>query len=201
MATLCSRNEVKNALGISDNVDDARIDIALEAATEMIQDYCGRQFLLDSTTSARVYYPETTYLTYCDDISTVSGLSIATDDSGDGNFTTVWTSSDYQLEPLNQRVNGSTRPFNTIRAVASKSFSRTHERVSVQVTAKWGWSPIPNSVKQAAVIQTISIFKAPDAPFGATPFADTGILRLRSALHPTAAALLSDFRLEPIQVA
>jgi hypothetical protein len=201
MATLCTRTEVKNALGISDNIDDSRIDISLEAATEMIQDYCGRQFLLDSTTSARIYNPDTTYLIYVDDISTTMGFAIATDDGGDGTFSNVWQTTDYQLEPLNQKVNGSTRPYNSIRAVATRYFPQDYGRATVKVTAKWGWSPIPNSVRQAAIIQTISIFKAPDAPFGATPFADTGILRLRSALHPTAAALLSDFRLEPIQVA
>jgi hypothetical protein len=201
MATLCTRNEVKNALGISDSVDDIRIDVALEAATDMIQDFCGRQFLIDSTTSGRVFVAETTTLVHVDDISSTTGLIIKTDDGGNGSFTSTWSTSDYQLEPLNGKVNGMSRPYNTIRAISGKTFPTDGGQAMVQVTAVWGWPTVPDAVKQASIIQTISIFKASDAPFGATPFAETGILRLRSALHPTAAALLTDYRLDAVRVA
>jgi hypothetical protein len=201
MATLCTRNEVKNALNISDTVDDQRIDVALEASTEMIQDYCSRQFLVDSTTSARVFVAQDWFLAHVDDISTTTGLIVETDDGGDRSFSTVWSASDYQLEPLNGKVNGLTRPYNAIRATGARNFPLDGDVATLRVTALWGWPVVPDAVKQAAIIQTISIFRAVDAPFGATPFADTGILRLRSALHPTAAALLNDYRLEPVRVA
>lgn len=200
MANLCTRNEVKTALGISDTVDDIRIDTALEAATEMIQDYCARQFLVDSTASARVFVADNGTFVRVDDISTTAGLIVQTDESGDGGFATTWSATDYQLEPLNGKVNGMMRPYNTIRAARTRSFPVDSDIATIKVTALWGWPFIPDAVKQAAIIQTISVFKAVDAPFGATPFAETGILRLRSALHPTAAALLSDYRLDAVRV-
>lgn len=201
MATLCTRNEVKNALGISDTVDDIRIDVALDASTSMIQDFCSRQFLIDGTSSARVFVADSFTLVHVDDISSTASLAIKTDDGGDGTFGTTWSTSDYQLEPLNGKVNGMSRPYNTIRAIGAHDFPITGGQATVQVTAIWGWPTVPEAVKQAAIIQTISIFKASDAPFGATPFAETGILRLRSALHPTAAALLTDYRLDAVRVA
>lgn len=201
MTTLCSRSDVKSSLGIADSVDDERIDIALDAATAMIQDYCSRQFLIDSTSSSRVYRAEDICLVHVDDISTSTNLVVATDEAGNGTFSTTWAASDYQLEPLNGKINGQTRPYNTIRAVGDKWFPQDAGRATVRVTALWGWPTVPEAVRQAAIIQTISVFRSADAPFGATPFAETGILRLRSSLHPTAAALLSDYRIDSVRVA
>lgn len=197
---LCTRADVKTALGIQDQVDDARIDIALEAAEAMIEDYCGRTFTQSATVSARIYNALNWDLVHVDDISTTTGLIVQTDDGADGTFSTTWATTDYQLEPLNGLVNGRVRPWNTIRAINSLTFPLENGQALVKVSARWGWASIPSAVKQAAIIQTISVFKSVDAPFGATPFAETGVLRLRQALHPTAAALLSDYRLDPVLV-
>lgn len=198
---LCSTDDVKLALGITDTVDDTMIDLAVDAATNMIELWCGRQFGQDANTSSRVYVATNYQLVHVDDISTTTGLTVKTDTGGDGTFSQTWTTSDYQLEPLNGTINGQHWPYTTIRAIKSLTFPQDGGQALVQVTAKWGWAAIPYAVKQAAIIQSITIFKSPDAPFGATPFQDTGILRLRSALHPTAAALLSNYRVESVMVA
>lgn len=197
---LCTLADVKNAIGIQDSVDDARLTVAMQASEAMIEDYCGRTFTQAGSTSARIYVALNWNLCHVDDISTTTGLIIATDPGTTGTFDTIWTATDYQLEPLNGLINGRTRPWNTIRAIGNYTFPLNGAQALVKVTAKWGWAAIPEAVKQAAIIQTISTFKSVDAPFGATPFAETGVLRLRQSLHPTAAALLSDYRLDPVQV-
>jgi len=198
---LCTVDDVKTALGIEDTVDDLSINLAVDAATAMIEQYCGRQFTQDSTATARIYVATNSYLVHVDDISTTSGLILKTDPGADGTFSQTWTASDYQLEPLNGKISGQTWPYHTIRAIRSLYFPMDYGQALIQVTARWGWPSVPTAVKQAAIIQSITVFKSPDAPFGATPFPETGILRLRSALHPTAAALLTDYRLDPVQVA
>jgi len=198
---LCTVDDVKTALGIEDTVDDLSINLAVDAATAMIEQYCGRQFTQDSTATARIYVATNSYLVHVDDISTTSGLILKTDPGADGTFSQTWTASDYQLEPLNGKISGQTWPYHTIRAIRSLYFPMDYGQALIQVTARWGWASVPTAVKQAAIIQSITVFKSPDAPFGATPFPETGILRLRSALHPTAAALLTDYRLDPVQVA
>jgi len=197
---LCTVDDVKQTLGIEDTVDDLEINVAVEAATAMIEQYCGRQFTQDSVASARVYVATNSYLVQVDDISTTSGLILETDPGADGTFDQTWTTADYQLEPLNGIINGQTWPYHTIRAIRSLYFPQDYGQALIRVTARWGWASVPTAVKQAAIIQTITVFKSPDAPFGATPFQDTGILRLRSALHPTAAALLTNYRLDPVHV-
>jgi hypothetical protein len=78
----------------------------------------------------------------------------------------------------------------------------------VQITARWGWANpdaadhyLPQPVEQAAQIQGVSIFKSADAPLGIAGFGDIGIMRLRQAMHPVAAALLPPYRRDPVLVA
>lgn len=202
MANLCDSDDVKEALGIPipDTVDDTRIDLACLAATQMIQQYCQRQFTADDSATARVFVPEDWGLVFTEDFYTTTGLIVQTDPGLDGTWSQTWTTDDYQLEPLNQELYGEAWPYHTIRAINSLWFPLDYWRVTVKVTAKWGWTSVPSAVKQAAILQAITIFKSSDAPFGATPFADTGILRLRSALHPTAAALVQNYRKDPVGI-
>jgi len=202
MANLCDSDDVKEALGIPipDTVDDTRIDLACLAATQMIQQYCQRQFTADDSVSARVFVPEDWALVFTEDFYTTTGLVVQSDPGLDGSWSQTWTTDDYQLEPLNQEQYGEAWPYHTIRTIGSLWFPQDYGRVTVKVTAKWGWASVPSAVKQAAILQAITIFKSSDAPFGATPFADTGILRLRSALHPTAAALVQNYRKDPVGI-
>lgn len=202
MSYLCTADDVKEALGIPipDSVDDTRIELAVKAATNMIQQYCQRQFTTDTVASSRVYVAENVNLVMTEDFYTISGLVVATDGGRNGTFSTVWTAADYQLEPLNSEMYGETWPYHTLRAVGGLYFPMYYGEALVRITAKWGWAEIPSAIKQAAIIQSITVFKSSDAPFGATPFAETGILRLRSALHPTAAALVQDYRKAPVGI-
>lgn len=202
MANLCDSDDVKEALGIPipDNVDDVRIDLACSSATRMIQQYCQRQFTTDTVATAKVFAAESADLAWVEDFYTTSGLIVQTDPGLNGSWSQTWTSSDYQLEPLNLEIFGEDWPYHTVRAIGSLFFPTDYGRATIKVTAKWGWASVPAAIKQAAILQAITIFKSADAPFGATPFADTGILRLRSALHPTAAALVQNYRKDPVGI-
>lgn len=149
------------------------------------------------------------WLVEVDDIASLNGLIVQSDYAGDGTFGTTWEVQDYQLEPVNGLYGGQLWPFTKIRAIRSLyfpvwggiSYPKPYTQALVQVTAQWGWPSVPTDVAQAAVIQAIAIFKASDAPFGATPFAETGILRVKSDLHPTAALLLTPYREDPVLIA
>jgi len=203
MSQLVTTEELKAILGIpnSDLVDDPRLAMACDAATQMIQAECSRQFFADTTASARVFVRENPWVCEVDDISTTSGLILRTDEDDDGVFETTWLSTDYQLEPLNGRLSGQTWPYTSIRAIESRYFPAKGGQALVQVTARWGWPEIPKPVSQAAQIQAVSIFKSADAPLGIAGFGDIGIMRLRQAMHPVAIALLHQYRRDPVMVA
>lgn len=201
---LCALADVKAALRITtDTDDDDRISLAIEAASRLIEsgEVCNRQFTQDATVSARAFVPTDREFVEVDDFQTTEGLIVKVDYAGDGSFGTTWEAADYQLEPINGLENGRPWPYTGIRALRSLYFpawgsttwTHPYTQALVQVTAQWGWAAVPPEVTKAAIVQSISLFKADDVPFGATPFADTGILRLKDSLHPTAALLLRDY--------
>jgi hypothetical protein len=212
MATLTDRlvteDDLKELLGIGDTVDDNRLTLAADAATQMVQAYCDRHFVQQAAATARVYVASTPWLVEVDDISTTTGLVVKTDEDDDGVFETTWATGDYQLEPLNGKMGGQTWPYTRLRAIQSREWPSDFGQAVVQVTARWGWANpddsslyIPQPVLQAAQIQGVSIFKSADAPLGIAGFGDIGIMRLRQAMHPVAAALLAPYRRDPVLVA
>lgn len=158
----------------------------------------------------RRYVSNDPWLVETDDISTFDGMTVLSDYAGDGTFGTEWEVQDYQLEPVNGIMMGQSGwPFTKIRAIRSLYFPvwggiaypKPYTQALVQVIARWGWGAVPSDVTQAAIIQSISTFKAVDVPFGASPFGDVGIVRLKEALHPSAARLLEDYRDDPVLIA
>ena len=205
---LVTEDDLKELLGISDNVDDNRLTLAADAATQMVQAYCDRHFVQQEAATARVFVASTPWLLEVDDISTTTGLIVKTDEDDDGVFETTWASTDYQLEPLNGKMGGQNWPYTRLRAVQSREWPSDYGQAVVQVTARWGWANpdgvdhyLPQPVEQAAQIQGVSIFKSADAPLGIAGFGDIGIMRLRQAMHPVAAALLAPYRRDPVLVA
>lgn len=206
---LCSLADVKSALRIDDIDDDDRINLAIDAASRQIEGELDRRFFYDTTATSRLFVAETAWLCETDDFYTTSGLIVQTDFAGDGSFSTTWSAADYQLEPLNGIEKGlSGWPYTKIRAIRSMYFpiwgllayAEKNTQALVKVTAKWGWQAVPAAVSQAAVYQAIFNFKAADAPFGATPFSETGVIRIRPGLHPAAAALLEPYGDDDVMV-
>lgn len=190
---LCTLNDVKTAMRITDSLDDTSLELAVETASRQIEAYCNRRFTADSVATPRVYAATGPWLLDIDDIWSTSGLIIATGTTA-GTYPTVWQSSDYQLEPLNGILNAQAWPYTRIRAIASQTFPIYAGQALVQVTAKWGWASVPVAVRTAAIRQSQHIFTSRDLPLGATAFGETGILRIgRDAIHPEARQLLQDY--------
>jgi hypothetical protein len=149
------------------------------------------------------------WLVEVDDIGSQSGLIILSDYAGDGTFGTSWAVQDWQGEPVNGIMQGQAGwPTTKIRAIRSLyfpvwggiSYPKPYTQALVQVHAQWGWPAIPTQVNKAAVVQAVSLFKADETPFGATPFAETGIVRMKTALHPTAELLIEPYCEDPVLI-
>lgn len=211
MATnYCTLAEIKAALRITDTNDDVRLTAAIDSACRLIETECNRYFYQDTTVSARRYVSNDPWLVEVDDISTPAGLIVQSDYAGDGTFSTTWESADYQLEPVNGIMMGQQGwPTTKIRAIRSLyfpvwggiSYPKPYTQALVEVTAQWGWAAVPTPIHDAAIIQAIANFKAADVPFGATPFGEVGVVRLRQALHPSAAMLIGPYRNDPVLIA
>jgi len=113
-------------------------------------------------------------------------------------FDTTWTTSDYQLEPVNGILDGLTVPYTRIRAIGDYLWPTLNnnfgEEALVQVTALWGWPAVPEPITQATIIQASRIFKRYDSPLGVAGFGDLGVMRVSRALDPDVMQLVEPYR-------
>jgi hypothetical protein len=193
MGSYVALSELKSALGITVSTDDAFLNLAIDSAEQSIDDLCGRKFSADGSASARTYRAQP-YLAVTDDISTLTGLVVKTDTSGDGTFDTTWASTDYQVEPLNNLLKTTPRSVNNLRAVGSYTFPVYGDGLAaVEVTAKWGWPAVPDSIKQATLMLASRLYGRKASPMGVIGVGDFGPVRI-SRSDPDIAHLLMDYR-------
>lgn len=156
---------------------------AIEAASRAIDRHCGRWFYQEAATSVRVYRPDDPYTAWVDDISTTTGLVIKTDTTGDGTYATTWASTDYQLEPLNQDIVGSgttVQPYAWWRIVAIDRYTypQSTRRHTLQVTAKYGWTAVPDDVELACLIMSAALYERRNSPSGIHGIDGFGVVRV-----------------------
>lgn len=196
MAIITTAN-LKSHLGISDTNDDTTIGWAVDAANSAVVEYCGRDFDKTATVSAsaRVFDRRAANLVEVDDFWETTVLVVKTDDDNDGTYETTWTiNTDYILEPLNGRRYGQTWPYETIRAVGSRTFPSL-ARPAIQVTAAWGWTAVPASVFEAALIKAARVWKRRKSPEGVlSGFAEFGPVRISRSEDPDVVDLLDPYR-------
>ena len=190
-------DELKGWVGIptADTGDDATLQLALDAASGQVDQFCDRTFTADGAPTVRVYSPQLGGALVVDPISSTTGLVVATDDNGDGTYETTWTlGTDYRLDPANAAVTG--RPYTRLIALGTRWFPRNQYRPTVSVTALFGWpGSVPAQVKEAALIQAERLWKRKDAPFGVAGSVEFGSeMRLLAKLDPDVESLLRPFR-------
>lgn len=192
MALYASTAQIKAALRITDSVDDTLINMAGSAASELINGYCGRSFE-NYGTATRYFAPNDLYLLQIDDLAGTA-ITVQSSSNADDVFDVTFAAKDYQLEPLNSISEGLTWPFTRIRAVDDYDWSVFGDEATAKITGVWGWSAVPASISQAAVIQGSRIFTRLQSPLGIAGFGDMGVVRVSRQLDPDVAQLVEPFR-------
>lgn len=188
----CTLAEIKASLNITDSVDDTALESAVTAASRMVDDYTERFFYQNGTSGSpvtRYYTALDPYTINIDDIVTVT--EVATDDNFDRTFGTVWTTSDYMVEPINNPIKSF--PYNRVLAIGSYIFPYQLPQ-SVRIKGAWGFSAIPAEINMATLIQSSRIFGRRQSPFGIAGSPDLGTVRLYSRLDADVEVLLRPFR-------
>ena len=164
----------------STNLTTALLERAINATSRAIDRFCGRRFWLDAedALTTREYRPDDPYEADVADISTTTGLVIKTDTTGDHSWATTWTSDQYQLEPLNADVDGGAFAWWTVTAVEDELFPIHPRRTTLQVTARHGWSAVPDGVTEACILRAAAIFKRKEAVFGIAGLNGFGEVRI-----------------------
>lgn len=174
----CTLEELRSQLGDSGNrlaVD--LLERAVSATSRAVDAWCHRRFWQDATTTARTIPAGdvTPDLVWVPDISTIEGLVVQTDPGTAGTWSTTWAVGDYQVEPLGADADGGAYAWWRIAAVGDHRFPTGQDRRSrVRVTARWGWSAVPDGVVEATILKATALFLRKDSPHGVAGFGSEG---------------------------
>jgi hypothetical protein len=168
----CTLAEVKAALRLTDNADDVLLENSIEAASRRIDGYCGT-FFYQKQATIQLF---TRFPYYCEipDLASTT-LTLRTDDNGDGSFGTLWSASDYLLEPTDTAVTGT--PYRRIVATGAKTFPLLFNpsRPAIQLTGTFGYASVPDDVREACVLLAMRGFARYNSALGIVGFADMAI--------------------------
>jgi hypothetical protein len=179
----CTTQDVRNQMGdAGTGLSLALLERAVNAASRAIDKHCKRHFWLDTGVATRTYIVEDPWCVYVDDIGARAGVVVKTGNDGITFPTTLTSGTQYILEPRNADQFATTTfdafAFTQIRMIGSAFPYPNCTRPTMQVTAKFGWSAIPDDVVEACIIKATSLFKRKDAPFGVAGFGEFGVVRI-----------------------
>lgn len=182
---------VKSSLGIptATTSEDTAIAAAIDAAEALINNYTGRTF--ETVTESRTFIPRTASILDIDDLATLSGLIIKTDEDQNGSFeNTLVQGTDFVMV-------GNTNPYRKVTQINQGWPLSIYGRPTVQVTGTWGFaSTVPDNIKQAALLMSCRLFQRKASPLGfqAGAISEFGPVRI-SRQDPDVAALLHGMKL------
>ena len=182
--------ELKSFLRIDsgDTVDDVQLPLAAASASRSVDLTTHRQFGQVAAPESRLYTPRwdcsrDRWVIQIDDLMDVTGFTL---NIAAGAIT------QYTLEPLNAAQRA--RPWT--RVVVSKTSTVLPKGEIGEVTGlgKWGWLAIPDTVKEATLIQGSRFNKRRDSPFGVAGSPELGSeLRLLAKVDPDVAVMLAPY--------
>jgi hypothetical protein len=177
--------------------------LALEAAARAIDRECGRTFHAMTTATARVFtaglstgpvgwpFYGRQYAVDVDDFSTVTGLVVKFDTTGNGGYNTTVTA--FRPQPANALAAG--LPYTSL--LFDLGTLPPFNADGVQVTAAWGWVATPPGVVNANLVQAARFLKRRDSPYGVAGSPDLGNeMRLLARLDPDVVMLLRPYKLD-----
>lgn len=180
-------DEAKEYLRIpsTDTADDVRLGLDVAAASRAIDRATHRQFGVLAAAGERFYTAQYDcdrgWFVTIDDLQTTTDLVVTSSGSA---------ITDYRLCPLNAASEG--QPWTELLFGSTIRPDTTYGGVSV--TALFGWTAVPDTIKDAALLQTARFFKRSDAPFGVAGSPESGSeMRLLAKVDPDVAVMVADY--------
>ncbi len=190
---------------VSAERDDA-IALALSAASDQIDAYCGRTFSTVDVATPRVFTADRYSLVSgiriwgsyggsgivtVDEFHAIEGIAFG---PGDGTFPIPSDLVNYDLPPVPLAIPGIV----VYDRIYAKNGAFPNDRNTIQVTAKWGWPEVPAIIKQVCSQMANRMVTVLDAPFGQAGSGELGQIQSANALTPMLASELNAWRVMPV---
>lgn len=186
-------DELAAYMRIENDLDDAELALAAEAASRAVDSHCGRQFGQTDTAEERRFTVSweprgQRWTANVDDLASTEGLAV---ESATGVI------SDYELSPLNAAAHG--RPWTRIAVDYSALNAPGWDGRTLTVTGTWGWPSVPLAVKLATRLQGSRFHIRRGSPYGVAGSPDLGNeLRLLSKVDADVAVMLRRYVRRPV---
>jgi hypothetical protein len=196
--------ELGQFVRIDDSADDTVIDLAIDAASRMIDYACdpspghSRQFGKTDTVEDRYYTASPRgfgpsvrgqWAAQCDDLASVVDLVVAVAGASEHDYTPVTGTA---ALPRNATALG--RPFTAILFAGSSYPSPPLAADAVRITGTWGWPAVPDTIHEACLLQASRLLARRDAPFGVAGSAEVGSeVRLLAKVDPDVEAMVRPY--------
>ncbi|QJY51253.1 phage gp6-like head-tail connector protein [Pseudonocardia broussonetiae] len=195
----CTTIELRSFVRIpdADAQDDVQMGLAIAAASRAIDAVTHRQFGVVAAPEARYYTARydahrSRWYVEIDDLMTLVGLAVAFDAAGDETYSETVTL--HALRPVNAPQKA--RPYTELVVRPASSVAVNGADAGVKVTALWGWTAVPDAVKQATLLQASRLLQRRDSPYGIAGSPDAGSeMRLLAKVDPDVEVALADYRL------
>jgi hypothetical protein len=187
----CDVGELRAYRRIDDAVDDTELGLAITAASRAVDRATDRQFGLLAAAEARTYecswsQRQGLWVAEIDDLMTTAALVVTVSGA------TV-ASTAYRLLPRNADKNS--RPWTQLAVASATPDPLGSGPPTVDVTAKYGWTTVPDTIKNATLLQASRLFADRNAPFGVAGSPDMGNeMRLLAKVHPDVEVMLASYR-------
>lgn len=190
----CEITEVRNTdvANMTGTTHDDLLTTVINAVSRKIDNYCGWRFYAASETR---YFTAAEYSDHIvvPGISTASGITLLTDDSGDGVYENTWASTDYELAPYNAALDG--RPFTRIEVTPSGNYRFPRVPKGTKLTASFGWASVPEPVTVACILQSNRVWGRFKSPQGVAGTSAIGAMTFNiPRLDPDVMDLLHEYR-------
>ena len=190
VADVKARAESINAMGTA---MDAVLEMCIETASRMVDNYCDRRFYTNGTAEVRTYAAGARTVIEIDDLASAP-VSVKTSSALDGTYDVTWATTDFQAEPVNRIGAGVASPYTRLRAVGNYTFP-VDPRAGVQVTGTFGYgTAVPTQVTHATILLALRQLKRYESPTGVQGSADFGAVYISRKTDPDVAMILDPLR-------
>lgn len=183
--------QFKQRVGIdtTDANRDTDIELIIQAASRKIDQHCGRVFYAGTAGVARYFKAQGIYRVYTDDFTAITEL--ATDDNGDGTHENTWAATDYIKLPVNAPFGW---PYTYIETSVYGNYTFPRGLTNgVKITGTWGWTAVPDEVREACLLIGNRLWQRKAAPFGVAGSNEFGVPTIITKIDPDAADLLQPY--------
>ncbi len=180
-------DELKRTLELrGETFADGDLELAITAASEAVDELCGRRFASSGSDSTRMYRPQRERWVEIDDCASIT--TVESDGEGTGTFS-PWAATDYHVEPTNAVDDG--QAITALALNPRSSILLWPGSTTVRVTGTFGWDDVPAGVKQATKLIAARIVKrVREAPFGIAGVGADGLAVRIGTMDPDVKLLL-----------